>query len=492
MKGTCSALLLCAACAPMGCTSDPAGLEAREQAGPAREAEPSPGSWLVHGRTPAEQRHSPLARIDEHNVGELGIAWSYDTRSIRGLEATPGIGDDGLDAVPAYAREFILSADLLAGSQRTLDLVSEAKGNKVAIGADLDQVADQIIAAGDANIAVLVSGDPLFYGLARFLCDRIGPERCEIVPHVSSMQLAFARVKESWDEAYLTNLANHSVESVVERIRVAEKVGLFTTEDCDPADVAQAMLAQRIDYFTIYVCENLGARNERVTRGTVAEIADRSFESLNVMVLVRDDQAPDSARDPLVRSLFGNPDEVFLQSKPKLGLITPAEVRSLALSQMALSNRSVVWDVGAGCGTVSVEAAQLAPGGQVFAIEQDAEDAGFIHQNADRFGVSNVVPVLGKAPEAWQDLPSPDAIFIEGSGREVVRIAEHAFDRLNSGGRLVANVISIQALDELRRGLAEKASQVQVWMVNIARGTDQLERLRFDAINPTFVLAATK
>ncbi len=403
-----------------------------------------------------------------------------------------GIGDDGLDAVPGNARQFILEADILAGNERTLKLVTEANGKQLLIGTDLDEVVEQIQAAGNAKIAVLVSGDPLFYGLARFLCDRIGHEQCEIVPHVSSMQLAFARVKESWDEAYLTNLANHSLDAVVERIRVAEKVGLFTTETCGPADVARALLAQRIDYFTIYVCENLGARNERVTRASVAEIAERSFESLNVMILLRDSEVPDCARDPLVRSLFGNPDEVFLQSTPKHGLLTPAEVRSLALAQMALNTRSVVWDVGAGCGTVSVEAAQLSPGGQIFAIEQDAEDVKLIHQNAERFGVSNVTPVLGQAPEAWADLPDPDAIFIEGSGREVVRIAESAFERLDAGGRLVANVISIQALDELRQALGQHASQVQVWMVNIARGTDQLERLRFDALNPTFVLAATK
>ena len=99
-------------------------------------------------------------------------------------------------------------------------------------------------------MAVLVSGDPLFYGLARFLCERIGQDQCEIVPHVSSMQLAFARVKESWDDAYLTNLATHSLDAVVDRIRTAEKVGLFTTEECGPDAVARALVKRRIDYFT--------------------------------------------------------------------------------------------------------------------------------------------------------------------------------------------------------------------------------------------------
>jgi len=403
-----------------------------------------------------------------------------------------GIGDDGLTAVAESTRQLILSAEVLAGSDRTLALVPEASGQHLPVSGDLDDVVEKINDAGNAKIVLLVIGDPLFYGLARFLCEQLGHDRCEIIPHVSSMQLAFARVKESWDEAYLTNLANHSLDAVIQRIRTADKVGLFTTEACGPAAVAQSLLDHRIDYFTVYVCENLGARNERVTRGSVVEIAGQDFESLNVMVLIRDINVPDQPRDLQARGSFGNPDEAFIQSTPKHGLLTSAEVRSIALAQMALHSRSIVWDVGAGCGTVSVEAALLAAGGQVFAIEQDAEDETFILENAKRFDVHNVSPVLGRAPEVWADLPDPDAIFIEGSGREVVRLAELAFARLRDGGRLVANVISIGALDELRQTLGKHTTDVQIWMVNVARGTDQLERLKFDALNPTFLIAAAK
>ena len=210
------------------------------------------------------------------------------------------------------------------------------------------------------------------------------------------------------------------------------------------------------------------------------------------MVLVRDQDVPDRPRDLQASSLFGNPDEAFVQSTPKHGLLTPAEIRSIALAQMALHSRSIVWDVGAGCGTVSVEAALLSPGGHVYAIEQDAVDEAFIRDNAERFGVGNVQPVLGHAPEVWADLPDPDAIFIEGSGREVVRLADLAFQRLQPGGRIVANLISIGALDELRQALAKQTTDVQVWMINAARGTDQLERLTFDALKPTFLIAATR
>lgn len=403
-----------------------------------------------------------------------------------------GIGDDGLEAVPPNVRQLILSADLLVGYERTLALVPEASGKRLAVGADLDAVVTEINNAGEAKIAVLVTGDPLFYGLARFFCDRLGTDRCEIIPHVSSMQMAFARVKESWDEAYLTNLANHSLDTVVEKIRVASKVGLFTTEQVTPAQVAKKMLARKIDYFTMYVCENLGARNERVTRGTVAEISERTFEPLNVMILVRDADIPDRPKQSRVRSMFGNPDEEFVQSTPKHGLLTPSEVRAVALSQMALHTNSIVWDVGAGSGSVSVEAALLSPVGQVYAIERDKEDEALIRQNADRFGVVNVIPVLGTAPEVWANLPDPDAVFIEGSGKEIARLAELAFDRLNSGGRFVANVVSIQSLDEVTEALYKKTSHVDVRMINVARGKPQLDRLRFESLNPSWVVSAAK
>ncbi len=348
---------------------------------------------------------------------------------------------------------------------------------------------------------MVVFGDPMFYGLARFLTDRFGKEKFEVYPHVSSMQLAFARVMESWDEAYLTNLANHPLPAVVEKIRTSERVGLFTTAEVGPTDVANALLEKQIDYFKVYVCENLGSRDEKVTQGELADIAASSFDSLNVMVLVRQADAPDRPREAIGQRLFGNPDEAFLQAKPKRGLVTPAEVRSLALAQMDIATGSIVWDVGAGCGSVSIEAAQIAHDGAVYAIEMDPEDHGMIEENAERFGTTNVMPVLGKAPEAWTNLPDPDAVFVAGAGREVTRLAELAYARLRPGGRLVVNLISIDHIADARNalinagakaGLSPEEINLRVWMVNIARGADQLDRLSFEALKPNFLMAAVK
>ncbi|MGI9457482.1 MAG: precorrin-6y C5,15-methyltransferase (decarboxylating) subunit CbiE [Aeoliella sp.] len=404
-----------------------------------------------------------------------------------------GIGDDGLQAVPPGVSERITSAEVLIGTERALArMPASVNCERIPVTGDLAELSAQIQAAGERQTAILMTGDPMFYGLARYLTEEFGKERFEIIPHVSSMQLAFARVMESWDEAYLTNLAHHSLDAVIEKVRTAEKVGLFTSDQVGPNKVAQALVDKRIDYFDAYVCENLGARNERVTKAPVDQIAKQNFEPLNVMILIRKQNAPDQARDEAGRRLFGNPDEVFLQSQPKCGLLTTAEVRSLALAQMDIGPRCVVWDVGAGSGSVSIEAAQLASDGTVYAIEQDPEDHGLIKANAERFEVENVEPVLGTAPEVWADLPDPDSVFIAGAGREVLRIAQAAFSRLRPGGRLVVNLVSIDNLSELRQVMQQKCDTVEVWMASISRGTEQLEQLTFDALKPSFLLAVTK
>lgn len=402
-----------------------------------------------------------------------------------------GIGDDGLEGLTDAARGVIERAELLIGSENILALVP-GKAERLVVGANLDAVVERVAAAGDRRVVVLAQGDPLFYGVARYLCAQLGKDRFEVVPHVSSMQLAFARVKESWEEAYLTDLSTRPLSSVLERIRIAEKVGLFTSEEATPADVARELLKHKIDYFFAYVCENLGSPDERVTQGELHELVEQQFSPLNVMILVRKPDLPDRPADAIGHRLFGNPDEAFLQSKPKTGLLTPAEVRSMALAEMDLGPRSTVWDIGAGSGSVAIEAAQIAADGTTYAIEMDPEDHTLIVENAERFGCRNLVPVLGHAPDAWSNLPDPDAIFVGGSGREISRLIDLAYARLRPAGRLVANVGSIENLADVHQTLRRRGVDVKVWMINVARGTYQLDRVRFDALNPTFLVAVVK
>jgi precorrin-6Y C5,15-methyltransferase (decarboxylating) len=402
-----------------------------------------------------------------------------------------GIGDDGVDGMTAQARKVLEAADMLLGPESCAPLLPAALAKRLDATASLEELCEKIEAAGDRRIVVLASGDPLFYGTARYVCSKLGKDRFEVVPHVSSMQLAFARVKESWEEAFLANLSGQSIERVVDKIRSSETVGLFTSEQWPPAAVAQALLDEGIDYFQAYVCENLGSPDERVTQGSLADIAKDSFGPLNVMILVRKARVADKPGHVGTR-LFGNPDECFLQSRPKRGLLTPAEVRSMALAELGLHAKSVVWDVGAGSGSVGLEAARIARDGVVHAIEMDPDDHQLITENAKRFGVTNLQAVLGKAPEAWAGLPDPDAIYVGGSGRHVTMLVEEAWKRLKPDGRLVTACNSIENLAAVHALLRSRSSDAAYWMVNIARGIEQLDRIRFEAINPSFLIAATK
>jgi precorrin-6Y C5,15-methyltransferase (decarboxylating) len=409
-----------------------------------------------------------------------------------------GVGNDGLAGLTARARELLQSADLILGSDHALDRIGDVRAERYRMGADLQEAVRTLESnLGRKRLVLVASGDPLFYGVARYLCDRLGKDRFEVLPHVSSMQLAFARIKESWEEAYLTNLATHPLNTVLDRIRTAETVGLFTSEMDNPSAVARALLTRGIDYFRAYVCENLGGPDERVAQGELADIQSMEFSPLNVMILKRKPGRPDQwGGKEFVAGRgfrpFGNPDDLFAQTRPKSGLITQAEVRAIALAQLAIQPGDVVWDVGAGSGSVAIEAAQLARPGMVHAIEQEAADYHLIRTNAETFGVQNLTAVHGSAPAVFAGLPSPNAIFVGGTGHEVARLLESAYNALRPGGRLVVNVATLESLNATYAALKALAGSVQALLINVARGVEQLETLRFEAVNPTFLLAVSK
>ncbi|TWT91261.1 precorrin-6y C5,15-methyltransferase (decarboxylating) subunit CbiE [Stieleria varia] len=403
-----------------------------------------------------------------------------------------GIGDDGLDGLTGHARRLVSEAEVLIGNQAMLDKVTDGDSvddgvQRIAVDGTLDALTKKLAGLDGKRAVLLAGGDPLFYGIAKFLTDSLGKERFEVVPNVSSMQLAFARVKESWDDAYLTNLAIAPLDRVVDTIRTADRVGLFTTEAIPPRAVAEALLDRRIDYFNAYVCENLGTPNETVTQGDLQSIRQQSFSPLNVMVLVRRKGVADRPSGATRHRLFGNPDDLFLQSRPKRGLLTPSEVRCIALAELELTPDTVMWDVGAGSGSMAIEAAQIARQGQVFAIEMDAEDYGLMLENAKMFDVPALQPVHGQAPEAWQNLPDPTAIFVGGSGRMVPDLVRAALQRIKHG-RIAVSVSSPDNLVAVQAVMESSGVQTEVRMINIARGTNQLDRVRFESLNPMFLV----
>jgi precorrin-6Y C5,15-methyltransferase (decarboxylating) len=189
---------------------------------------------------------------------------------------------------------------------------------------------------------------------------------------------------------------------------------------------------------------------------------------------------------------FGIPEAAFAHRKPKLGLITKTEVRVISLSKMALREKSVVWDIGAGSGSVSIESALIARAGRVFAIEKNEEDIGLIQENIKRFGTSHVEAIHAKAPDRLDTLPSPDAVFIGGSGSRMEEILEICWERLNEKGRLVVNLATIENLSEADHFFKSRGIRPEVTLVQVGRGSEILDLTRFDALNPVFILRVEK
>jgi precorrin-6Y C5,15-methyltransferase (decarboxylating) len=389
-----------------------------------------------------------------------------------------GIGDNGADSLSREALRRVAEAEVLLGGERHLAFFPDHPAEKLAIRDNLREVAARL-QTETRRVAVLASGDPLFYGIAGYLATKIGRDRLEVLPNISSMQLAFARLKESWHDAALVSCHAKPIEEAIDVIRDAKKVGIFTDDENTPARVARELLKAGIGGFRAHVCENLGGRDERITACDLGELAEKTFSPLNVLVLTKKAEAPVLLRRDWT---FGIPEEAFYQRQPLKGLITKTEVRVLSLAKMRISPGNTVWDIGAGSGSVSIEAALL--GASVWAVEKNKEDCDIIRRNVEKFATPQVTVVHGVAPAALAELPDPDAVFIGGSGGEMGELVRIGRERLRPGGRLVINVATLENLGEVPAR--------DVTLVQISRTRPILALHRFEALNPVFVASWEK
>ena len=290
--------------------------------------------------------------------------------------------------------------------------------------------------AGD--VAVLASGDPLFYGIGRTLIERFGPKRITVHPALSAVQLFCARFRLPWDDLALLSLHGRPGNDIPGRVLRHDRVLLFTDTRNSPDRVAATLLAAltecedhaRIATLRIRVAENLGLADERLTTGSLAEIAALTFVPLNLM-LVEQPPRPETFH-------FGLTESEIHHSR---GLITKDEVRAATLHRLRLPTSGVLWDIGGGSGSISLEAARLSPDLTIFTIEKNPEAQANIRANIKKYGAYNIHLISGEAPEALEGLPTPDRIFIGGSGKRLPAIIETAVTRLAEGGRIVINAV---------------------------------------------------
>jgi precorrin-6Y C5,15-methyltransferase (decarboxylating) len=393
-----------------------------------------------------------------------------------------GIGDDGPAGLAAPARERIAAATLLCGGERHLAFFPDHPAERFVVRANLDALAARLAAArAPERPVVLASGDPCYFGIAPVLSRWLGRERVAVEPHLSSVQLAFARLAESWHDATVLSAHGRSLDPLLPRALAARKAAFLTDEQNSPAAIATALLAAGRADCAAHVFEHLGGAGERHTACRLADLPDRDFAPLNVLVLVSDaDAAPPVAG-------FGRPDDCYAH---RGGQITKAEVRVVTLSKLALRPGDVLWDVGAGCGSVSIEAAGLLPGGRVYAVERDATQLGFLRQNVAAAAVAGVAIVEGEAPAALAALPDPDAVFLGGSGGQLLGLLVTIAPRLRPGGRLVANFATLEHVVEALGCLRAAGWETDLVQIGVARGGALAGLTHLTALPPVFILTA--
>jgi len=390
--------------------------------------------------------------------------------------AVVGVTDAGAASLLPEARAAVAAAQVLCGGERHLAFFPEHPGERVVIKGGLDPLYDRL-AAETRPVAVLASGDPLWYGIGPLLVQRLGPGRVTIYPNLSAAQLAFARLGLAWQDATFLSAHGRPLAGILPEALTATKAVILTDDTNTPAVIASALLDAGSDDARAEVFEHLGGPAERRWSGTLSALAGQTFASLNLMVVLRE--------RPARPWPLGLPDDAYAHAR---GLITKAEVRAVSVAKLALRPRAVVWDVGAGCGSVSIEAAALAQGGRVFAIERDGAQLGYLRENCARFGAGNVTVVEGAAPAALAGLPPAGAVFIGGSGGHLPGILHTVFLTLHPEGRCVLNLVSLEHLQAALATARTAGWRTDVTQVSVARSVDTAGLTRLAAENPVFVV----
>jgi precorrin-6Y C5,15-methyltransferase (decarboxylating) len=391
---------------------------------------------------------------------------------------------EGQEGFPRRVLELIDKADLLLGGERQLELFPDFPGEKVTIGSNLGEVVERL-KKNERRAVVLASGDPLFFGIGRYLLRNLPEAELEFVPNVSSVQYAFAKIKEPWDDAVFVSAHGRGLKGAVDRIVANDKAAVLTDEENTPKAIAAELIERGRDGYAAWLCENLGTAEERIIATDVKGLLEIEAAPLNVLILIKEYEA---GGDEYVPTL-GIPDEEFASVKK---LITKEEIRVVTLAKLKLRHDMTLWDLGAGSGSVSIEADHLLPNGRIFAVERNPQCIEFIKENLNKFNARHVTLVEGEAPECLETLPDPDRVFIGGSGGNLWEILEAVDLRLPAEGRVVINAVTLETLTAATEYFDNAGYQVEVTTVNIARTRPLTDYKMFEAYNPVYIIAAVK
>ena len=404
-------------------------------------------------------------------------------------------------SLPAPQQKLLRTAALIAAPQRLQAAVREWLGDDLQelISSDDPRALVGSLQSRPAAqpVVVLASGDPLWFGLGRILCDRIGAERLRFHPAPTSLQLAFARIGRPWQDADWVSLHGRDPEILASALQKRPAaVAVLTDPNQGGASTVQRMLrSSGLEASTdLWLCENLGHDDERVQQIAPGTALPEDLHPLLIALLIaREPAVPDLHELPL----FGLDDGLYLQHSDHPGLMTKREVRVQLLAELALPEHGVLWDLGAGTGSVGLEALRLRPRLQLLAVERRAGGAQLIQRNAQRLGVSPSAVLEADAIQVMngalpKELSHPDRVLLGGGGAQRERLLQQVVERLRSGGVVVIPLTSLEALASVRpllesAGLAVRVQQLQAW-----RGQPLGDGTRLAPMNPTLIVTGTK
>ena len=389
------------------------------------------------------------------------------------------VGVIGGEVFGPTARSAIATADVLVGSPRHLawfadDPFRSPVAERIELVGPLPPLIERIAGhrAAGHRVCVLSSGDPGFFGITRLLAERFTPLGLQVLPAPSSVSLAWAAAGRTWDDADVVSAHGRPLAEAAERAIQSPKVAVLTAPANPPEALGKELLAHGCGPRHVVVASRIGESDQLITHTDLDGLADGQFDPMSVVLLIASD---DGTCAPTLS--WGSSEATYAH---RAGMITKSEVRSIVLGKLELPRTGVLWDVGAGSGSVGIEAATIAPGLRVYAVERDADDAPNIAANARRVGaLASVDVIVGTAPAVLTDLPTPDRVFVGGGGLDVV---DTCWQRLRPGGVLVATFV---VLDRAVAAMQLLGSMVQIHVDRAV--TIGGVGMRLEPTNPTFV-----
>ncbi|MCK9249768.1 MAG: precorrin-6y C5,15-methyltransferase (decarboxylating) subunit CbiE [Solirubrobacteraceae bacterium] len=344
-----------------------------------------------------------------------------------------GIGADGWDGLGTDARDALLLAPLVVGSTRQLDaLPATVTAPRRAWPSPMAPLVDDLAAGRLGDAVVLASGDPMLHSVGSSLARRAAPGTVSVVPHPSAFALACART--GWDAATTTlvSAVGRPVDVVATALQTRRRIVVYVTGTDGAATLARALCDRGFGASSLTVLERLGATDERRTDTTADAARDHVADPLHAV-------AVEVRGGPSLPCMPGLPDDAYDHD----GQLTKRHVRAMTLAALGPLPHETLWDVGAGSGSIAIEWLRAEPTADAVAIEADPVRAARIGANATRLGVPRLRVVAGAAPDALADLPRPDVAFV-GGGITVPGVLDRVWGALCPGGRLVANVVTLE------------------------------------------------